>query len=308
MALTHEDFARMFLNLRDLFAKNTTLYDYPIVKEKVLILNEHGNLLTQTIEKMDTSEATPKQLLALFTEEVTATGYALGMILEDVALKTNNKMMRLRVHNSYSMIQKMSKNDLVTCSKDLIKEARLHIDKLPLYKLTTALLDDFDETVSILDGQCQQKSEDTMQMRLHKIQLANIIKQCKDDVLGCDTFMESVRLKHPEIYRSYQTIRKVKSSIEIYSHVRVVDADTKELVPNALVRITTTTRTRNGKPIVVAKRKTKKLGEVRISNSEKDILLVEVQKIGYDMASAKMVIADDRPVNLTIQLKRLIIE
>lgn len=308
MVLTAADFEQMYSSVSDLFIKNTTLNDYPIVKETTPVMTQHGVLLNQTLEKMDGKEVLEDKSIELYVEEVSGAAYALLMILENIALKIGDRQLRARIHQSYSVIMKMNKRDLIAYSKILVKEAKVHTDKLSLYKLTPELLKDFEDTVGALETLWLQQSESNAQQKMYRLELADVMRLCKEDLQKCDTFMESVRMKYPELYRSYQVIRKAKSSTEVFSRVRVVDSETKEPVLNSLVTVVSTTRSRNGKPLEVVRRKTGVLGEVRVSNSEKDILLITAEKIGYDLTSGKLVIADNRPVLLELTLKKLVIE
>lgn len=308
MVLTAADFEQMYSSVSDLFIKNTTLNDYPIVKETTPVMTQHGVLLNQTQEKMDGKEVLEDKSIELYVEEVSGAAYALLMILENIALKIGDRQLRARIHQSYSVIMKMNKRDLIAYSKILVKEAKVHTDKLSLYKLTPELLKDFEDTVGALETLWLQQSESNAQQKMYRLELADVMRLCKEDLQKCDTFMESVRMKYPELYRSYQVIRKAKSSTEVFSRVRVVDSETKEPVLNSLVTVVSTTRSRNGKPLEVVRRKTGVLGEVRVSNSEKDILLITAEKIGYDLTSGKLVIADNRPVLLELTLKKLVIE
>lgn len=308
MVLTAADFEQMYSSVSDLFIKNTTLNDYPIVKETTPVMTQHGVLLNQTLEKMDGKEVLEDKSIELYVEEVSGAAYALLMILENIALKIGDRQLRARIHQSYSVIMKMNKRDLIAYSKILVKEAKVHTDKLSLYKLTPELLKDFEDTVGALETLWLQQNESNAQQKMYRLELADVMRLCKEDLQKCDTFMESVRMKYPELYRSYQVIRKAKSSTEVFSRVRVVDSETKEPVLNSLVTVVSTTRSRNGKPLEVVRRKTGVLGEVRVSNSEKDILLITAEKIGYDLTSGKLVIADNRPVLLELTLKKLVIE
>jgi hypothetical protein len=308
MVLTAADFEQMYSSVSDLFIKNTTLNDYPIVKETTPVMTQHGVLLNQTLEKMDGKEVLEDKSIELYVEEVSGAAYALLMILENIALKIGDRQLRARIHQSYSVIMKMNKRDLIAYSKILVKEAKVHTDKLSLYKLTPELLKDFEDTVGALETLWLQQSESNAQQKMYRLELADVMRLCKEDLQKCDTFMESVRMKYPELYRSYQVIRKAKSSTEVFSRVRIIDSETKEPVLNSLVTVVSTTRSRNGKPLEVVRRKTGVLGEVRVSNSEKDILLITAEKIGYDLTSGKLVIADNRPVLLELTLKKLVIE
>lgn len=308
MVLTAADFEQMYSSVSDLFIKNTTLNDYPIVKETTPVMTQHGVLLNQTLEKMDGKEVLEDKSIELYVEEVSGAAYALLMILENIALKIGDRQLRARIHQSYSVIMKMNKRDLIAYSKILVKEAKVHTDKLSLYKLTPELLKDFEDTVGALETLWLQQSESNAQQKMYRLELADVMRLCKEDLQKCDTFMESVRMKYPELYRSYQVIRKAKSSTEVFSRVKVIDSETKEPVLNSLVTVVSTTRSRNGKPLEVVRRKTGVLGEVRVSNSEKDILLITAEKIGYDLTSGKLVIADNRPVLLELTLKKLVIE
>lgn len=308
MVLTAADFEQMYSSVSDLFIKNTTLNDYPIVKETTPVMTQHGVLLNQTLEKMDGKEVLEDKSIELYVEEVSGAAYALLMILENIALKIGDRQLRARIHQSYSVIMKMNKRDLIAYSKILVKEAKVHTDKLSLYKLTPEPLKDFEDTVGALETLWLQQNESNAQQKMYRLELADVMRLCKEDLQKCDTFMESVRMKYPELYRSYQVIRKAKSSTEVFSRVRVVDSETKEPVLNSLVTVVSTTRSRNGKPLEVVRRKTGVLGEVRVSNSEKDILLITAEKIGYDLTSGKLVIADNRPVLLELTLKKLVIE
>lgn len=308
MVLTAADFEQMYSSVSDLFIKNTTLNDYPIVKETTPVMTQHGVLLNQTLEKMDGKEVLEDKSIELYVEEVSGAAYALLMILENIALKIGDRQLRARIHQSYSVIMKMNKRDLIAYSKILAKEAKVHTDKLSLYKLTPELLKDFEDTVGALETLWLQQSESNAQQKMYRLELADVMRLCKEDLQKCDTFMESVRMKYPELYRSYQVIRKAKSSTEVFSRVRIIDSETKEPVLNSLVTVVSTTRSRNGKPLEVVRRKTGVLGEVRVSNSEKDILLITAEKIGYDLTSGKLVIADNRPILLELTLKKLVIE
>jgi len=257
---------------------------------------------------MDGKEVLEDKSIELYVEEVSGAAYALLMILENIALKIGDRQLRARIHQSYSVIMKMNKRDLIAYSKILVKEAKVHTDKLSLYKLTPELLKDFEDTVGALETLWLQQSESNAQQKMYRLELADVMRLCKEDLQKCDTFMESVRMKYPELYRSYQVIRKAKSSTEVFSRVRIIDSETKEPVLNSLVTVVSTTRSRNGKPLEVVRRKTGVLGEVRVSNSEKDILLITAEKIGYDLTSGKLVIADNRPVLLELTLKKLVIE
>lgn len=210
-----------------------------------------------------------------------------------------------RVHLSYSDLIRRSTSNKIQSASSILNEAKPFITDLADYGIAKEDIDSFEAAIMKLAEINTQNAKNAAERRIKQLQLIDVLKFCKDDLQQCDSFMETLRLQYPDIYQTYHEQRKEKGATGIYSHIRVVDADTSTPVLDALVTVTSTTRIKNGEHQVVLKRRTGPKGEVRISNSDKGNFDVVVEKIGCASANSKLVIADSRPVVLELSIKKL---
>jgi hypothetical protein len=276
--------------------------DYPIMKQVVPNMDVHEESLVK-LEDLDACLVCDDP--EMYVEVVNTKGYQLGKCLEDIATQRGDTAMVKRVHLSYSDLTRKSTSNKIQSASSILNEAKPYIADLGNYKIGKEDVDSFEAAIMKLTEINTQNAKNAAERRIKQLQLVDVMKSCKEDLQRCDSFMETVRLQHPDIYKAYYEQRKEKDSTATYSRIRVVDAETAQPVLNALITVTSTTRTKNGEKQVVLKRRTGTKGEVRISNSDKDIFDVVAEKIGCTSTSSKLVIADSRPVVLELLIKKL---
>jgi hypothetical protein len=285
------------------FLKNSSiLFDYPIVKSVVKNMETHVEPLKTIVE----SSANDVEIDTEAYEEVINTkGYQLGKCLEDIATQKGDTAMVKRIHISYSVLTRKSTGNKIQNASSILNEAKANIAELANYKITKEYIDDYEAVILKLVEVNTHNVKNASDRRVKQLQQVEVMKLCKDDLQRCDSFVETIRLQYPEVYRTYNEQRKGKEPSTVYSRIRVIDADTAQPVLNALVTVTSTTRSKNGEKQVVLKRRTGKTGEVRISNSDKDIFTVVAEKLGCSSSSSKLVIADSTPIVLELSIKKL---
>lgn len=295
-------FSRMYQQVLSFFKSNITLMDYPVVKTIVPNMEQHGESLEKLVYIADCSVCEDPEI---YVEVVNSKGYQLGRCLENIATQKGDKAMVKRVHLSYSdLIQKSNSNKIQSASS-ILNESKPFIADLADYEIAKEDIDSFEAAIMKLAEINTQNAKNAAERRIKQLQLVDVLKLCKDDLKSCDSFMETMKLQHPDIYKTYHKQRKEKDATGIYSRIRVVDVETSTPVLDALVTVTSTTRTKDGEHQVVLKRRTGPKGEVRISNSDKGIFDVVAEKNGCTSASGRLVIADSRPVTLELSLKKL---
>ncbi len=292
----------MYLQVHSFLNNSSTLMDFPIMKTMVPKMEVHGSTLEKLVGVVTFSAADDPQV---YIDIVNTKGYQLGKCLEDIATQKGDTAMVKRIHLSYSDLIRKSTSNKIQSASSILNEAKACLTDLANYKVDKADVDSFEAAIVKLVEINTNNAKQAAERRIKQLQAADAVKVCKEDLQRCDSFIETVRLKHPDIYKAYYEQRKEKDNPAIYSRIRVVDADTKQPVLNALVTVISTTRTKNGERLVVLKRRTGKTGELRISNAEKDIFMVTAEKLGCTENSSKLVIADSRPVVLEISLKKL---
>lgn len=292
----------MFAQVTAYVKGNATLMDYPIVKLLVPSMEQHGVNLEKLVATPDSSKSSSPEE---YIEVVNTKGYQLGKCLEDIAMQKGDSAMAKRVHLSYSDLIRKSTSHKIQSASSILNESKGCLPDLANYKVAKEDVDSFEGAIVKLTEVNTQNIKNAAERKVRKLQQGDALKLCKDDLQRCDSFMDTLKLQCPDIYKAYHEQRKEKDTTGVYSRIRVVDADTAQPVLNALVTVTSTTRTKNGERLLVLKRRTGTKGEVRISNSEKDIYMVGAEKLGCISSNGKLVIADNRPVTLELSIKKL---
>jgi hypothetical protein len=295
-------FSHMYQQVLFFLKSNITLMDYPAVKTIVPNMEQHGASLEKLVDIVDCSVCEDPEI---YVEVVNSKGYQLGKCLENIATQKGDKAMVKRVHLSYSDLIRKSTSNKIQSASSILNEAKPFITDLADYEIAKEDIDSFEAAIMKLAEINTQNARNAAERRIKQLQQIDVLQRCKDDLKSCDSFMETIRLQHPDIYKTYHEQRKEKDNPAIYSRIRVVDADTSTPVLDALVTVTSTTSTKNDEHQVVLKRRTGPKGEVRISNSDKGNFDVVAEKIGCTSANGKLVITDSRPVTLELSLKKL---
>ena len=308
MRTTLTPFFRMYQLVRGFISGNTVLMDYPVLKTVVQGMDAHEKTLETLIDYLDDDSSPEEEDISLQSEVLVSKGYNLGKCLEDIGNIKGDHAMVKRVHISYSDLMRSSTNNKIQSATSILNEAKAYTTELAGYKIAKEDIDSLEACIAALTAANTKRAREKAEQRIKQLNLESALKDCKDDLQHCDRFIETLRLKFPEIYKQYNECRKEKEPSTSFSHIRVVDAETHTPVLNAQVLVYSTTRSgKNGKKQLVLKRRTGTKGEVRISNSEKDIYLVEANKLGCSPVSGKLIIADSRPVTLELSMKKLLL-
>jgi hypothetical protein len=297
-------FYRMISALSKFLKGNEVLFSMTAIKELVAKIDIQLEKIERLMELIDKEEKGKSVAVITLNEKVVALLYSITKALEVHFTRQGDPAMVAELHRTRSGLQRASIKTLAEVMATVVKVARDNIAKLAIYNV-------YDEELDTVQSYAQQlvaastKLEATQdEKKAKRDEMAQALDEAKQLVEEVDMVVEIICLTQPAAYKSYTEVRSKKSYAERLFTIVVLNSETGRPEENARVVVQSTTKLVKGKPFILIDRKTGKTGEVRNSKREFDIYTITVEKIGCEIYTHQLTVADSKPQRLEVLLKK----
>lgn len=225
--------------------------------------------------------------------------------LQVYARFTNNQLLLSEIAYTESSLKKARNNELVNYSKGVYNRAQTNITELETYGINAESQTLLSEAINSFVEAIPKPRIARAAAKKYTREMAITFKNTDKALSDIDAAIEIIKLKEPEFYNEYKTVRKIilqgTGSLSLKGQIN--DSVTKEPVTNVDIVFTLnengSLRTSSNGEIM---KKSARKGGFWIKSLEKGIYKVKISKNGYTDQETTIAVTNGEMARLNVEL------